>query len=99
MHETNCYGRWAQEASGDNNPFEMADDPDALRASGRYVVLTPDECVEMAHKLGDLGDIQLHPLMGGMPPDLSWPSLELFADKVFPQLEIDTNSVFAIDRI
>ncbi len=99
MHETNCYGRWNQEASGDNNPFNMADNPDALRTTGRYAILTPDECVEMALNIGDLGEIQLHPLMGGMPPDLSWPSLELFTDKVLPRLDIDTNSVFAIDRI
>ncbi len=99
MHETNCYARWAQEASGDNNPFILADDPDALRATGRYAILTPDECVEMALGLGDLGVIGINPLTGGMPPDLSWPSLELIADKVLPRLDIDTNSVFAIDRI
>ena len=99
MHEANCYGRWAQEASGASNPYTMADDPQALRATGQYAILTPDECVDMAHNLGDLGAIQLHPLMGGMPPELSWPSLELIADKVLPRLDIDTNSVFAIDRI
>ena len=99
MHETNSYGRWAQQASGDSNPYTMADDSDALRATGQYAILTPDECVEMAQNIDEFGAIGLSPLLGGMPPDLSWPSLELIADKVLPRLDIDTNSVFAIDRI
>lgn len=28
----------------------------------------------------------LHPLMGGLPPDLAWESLELIAAKVLPAL-------------
>jgi len=46
-------------------------------------VLTPDECVELA---GRVGSLTFHPLMGGLDPDLGWESLELFADKVLPRL-------------
>lgn len=99
MHETNCYSRWAQEAGLDNSFYQAANNPDALRATGMYAILTPQECITMAKDLGDLGAIALHPLMGGMPPELSWPSLELFADKVLPALTIDQGSVFAVDRI
>lgn len=99
MHETNCYGKWAAEAGMDNTYYKAANDPDALRASGMYAIMTPDECVAMAKSLGDLGSIALHPLMSGMPPELSWPSLELFADKVIPQLDIDSSSVFDVERI
>ncbi len=99
MHETGCYGRWAQEAGMDNSYYAAADNADALRETGMYSILTPDQCVEMAKGLGDLGAIALHPLMGGMPPELSWPSLQLFADKVLPKLEIDRDSVFAVDRL
>jgi hypothetical protein len=28
----------------------------------------------------------LHPLMGGMPPELGWESMQLFVDKVQPRI-------------
>ena len=83
----------------DNNYYRAANDPDALRATGMYAILTPDECVKMATDLGDWGAIALHPLMGGLPPELSWPSLELFADKVLPQLSVVGGSVVDMSRI
>ena len=30
--------------------------------------------------------LNFHPLAGGLPPDLAWSSLELFANKVLPGL-------------
>ncbi len=99
MHETNCYSRWAAEAGINNDFYQAANDADALRATGMYSILTPEECISMARGLGDMGAIALHPLMSGMPPELSWASLELFADKVLPALDIDSGSVFAVDRI
>lgn len=56
---------------------------DELRREGQYLVLTADECVAMAQ---DLPALTLHPLMGGIDPDLSWASLERFADQVLPRL-------------
>lgn len=41
--------------------------------------MTSDECVEMVRETGSL---LLHPLMGGLDPDLAWESLELVASKV-----------------
>jgi hypothetical protein len=32
------------------------------------------------------GSLLLHPLMGGLDPDLAWESLELVASKVIPRL-------------
>jgi alkanesulfonate monooxygenase SsuD/methylene tetrahydromethanopterin reductase-like flavin-dependent oxidoreductase (luciferase family) len=85
LHETNSYGAWlaAADALG---PYEPSDDADALRASGAYVVLTPDECVALVQETGSL---LLHPLMGGLDPDLAWESLELVANKVIPRLRAD----------
>ena len=99
MHETNCYGQWAEQAGMENSYYKMAGDADALRESGMYAILTPAQCVEMINNLGDLGAVALHPLMSGLPPDLSWPSLELFANEVMPQLTIDSGSVFDVDRL
>jgi alkanesulfonate monooxygenase SsuD/methylene tetrahydromethanopterin reductase-like flavin-dependent oxidoreductase (luciferase family) len=82
LHETNSYGEWLTAAEGIAR-YTPSDDADALRAGGAYAVLTPDECVEMARSTGAL---RLHPLMGGLPPDLSWESLELVASKVLPRL-------------
>ena len=56
---------------------------DDLRASGVWLVVTPDECVELVRRNGA---VALHPLMGGMPPDLGWESLQLFVDEVLPRL-------------
>jgi alkanesulfonate monooxygenase SsuD/methylene tetrahydromethanopterin reductase-like flavin-dependent oxidoreductase (luciferase family) len=56
---------------------------DDLKASGMWQVLTPDECVELAQRTGS---VALHPLMGGIPPELGWQSLQLFVDAVQPRL-------------
>ena len=82
LHETNSYGAWLSSAEGIAR-YTPADDADALRAGGAYAVLTPDECVAMASSTGSL---RLHPLMGGLPPELAWESLELVAAKVLPRL-------------
>ena len=83
LHETNSYGAWLQDANT-FGPYQPSDDADVLRASGQYAVLTPDEVVELCTTVGSLS---FHPLMGGINPDLSWESLELFASKVLPRLE------------
>jgi alkanesulfonate monooxygenase SsuD/methylene tetrahydromethanopterin reductase-like flavin-dependent oxidoreductase (luciferase family) len=85
MHEMNAYGRWMAEA-GTAGPYRPVEDPGRLRATGAYPVLTPDEVIERARALGPTGAILLHPLMGGMDPELSWASLELFESKVLPAL-------------
>jgi hypothetical protein len=59
-----------------------ADTVEGVRASGVYRVVTPDECVALAEECGSL---VFHPLMGGIPADLGWESLELFASKVLPR--------------
>jgi hypothetical protein len=56
-------------------------DADDLRASGTYAVVTPDECIDLVRANGGL---TVHPLMGGLDPDLAWSSLELLASKVLP---------------
>jgi alkanesulfonate monooxygenase SsuD/methylene tetrahydromethanopterin reductase-like flavin-dependent oxidoreductase (luciferase family) len=60
LHENNEYGAWSK---GDPQyPYQPVRDPDRLRASGRYRVLTPDECIAFARRAGGLS---LKPLMGG----------------------------------
>jgi hypothetical protein len=85
LHETNAYARWASDTGADV-PYQPIEDPNALRASGLYPVLTPDELIERARALGPLGSVILHPLMGGMDPELSWESLRLVEQRVLPAL-------------
>ena len=85
LHETNSYGQWIQDAGG-GGPYQVVNDADALRASGAYCVWTPDELIERARALGPHGSIALHPLMGGLDPELAWESLSLIESKVLPAL-------------
>jgi alkanesulfonate monooxygenase SsuD/methylene tetrahydromethanopterin reductase-like flavin-dependent oxidoreductase (luciferase family) len=82
LHETNSYGAWLASADA-LGPYTSTEDADDLRARGEYLVLTPDECAARARETGSL---LLHPLMGGLDPDLAWESLELVAAKVIPAL-------------
>jgi alkanesulfonate monooxygenase SsuD/methylene tetrahydromethanopterin reductase-like flavin-dependent oxidoreductase (luciferase family) len=82
FHEMNSYGRWMSDA-GVAGPYSPADDVAALQQSGVYQVVTPEQCLELVHGTGGLN---LHPLMGGLSPDIAWESLELLASKVLPRL-------------
>jgi alkanesulfonate monooxygenase SsuD/methylene tetrahydromethanopterin reductase-like flavin-dependent oxidoreductase (luciferase family) len=88
LHETNSYGRWAAETGLDSS-YRTMTDADELRRGGGYAVLTPEQCLELARGLGPDGVLILHPLMGGLDPDFSWPSLELFASEVLPKLRVE----------
>jgi hypothetical protein len=47
---------------------------------------SPKECVELLRGLGPHADVQLHPLVGGLDPEVGWESLRLFQAEVTPQL-------------
>jgi alkanesulfonate monooxygenase SsuD/methylene tetrahydromethanopterin reductase-like flavin-dependent oxidoreductase (luciferase family) len=81
-HEMDAYGSW-QEASGIASPYYKVKDLDDLRASGLYAVLTPDEYVAEL-KAAPFPFALLHPMCGGIPPELAWSSLRLFEHEVMP---------------
>lgn len=82
LHETNSYGSWLA-AAGGGGPYRREENADAVRAAGNYVVLTPAQCVDHVVTYGGL---TLHPLMGGLDPDVASESLELVETKVLPEL-------------
>jgi alkanesulfonate monooxygenase SsuD/methylene tetrahydromethanopterin reductase-like flavin-dependent oxidoreductase (luciferase family) len=57
-----------------------------VRASGRYRFLTPDQLIAEVHDATDYGPVVLHPLVGGMPVDAAWKSVQLLTDNVLPAL-------------
>lgn len=82
LHEATTYASW--QPSGQRSTVHTdAATPEQIMASGAYRVVTPDQCVELARRNRGL---TLHPLMGGMPPDLGWESLRRFEEKVLPRL-------------
>lgn len=81
LHETNSYAKWAAGMKG--SVYAESENAEELRTSGRYLVLTPDECIEFSK---DRSDVTLKPLMGGVDPAIGWTSMELFTDKVLPAL-------------
>lgn len=81
LYDAQSYHGWQ---TGDHNnvvdiPAQSIDD---LKASGMWQVLTPDECVALGQRTGS---VPLHPLMGGIPFELGWESLELYKAKVMPK--------------
>lgn len=85
LHELNRYSTWAAGLTG--SLYESVTDAEQARKDGFYAVLTPDECVDVARRLAAEGSTVLFkPLIGGLDPDVSWSSFELFVDKVLPAL-------------
>jgi alkanesulfonate monooxygenase SsuD/methylene tetrahydromethanopterin reductase-like flavin-dependent oxidoreductase (luciferase family) len=82
LHDANSYDSW-QTPDQHSAVHVSADDIAGVRASGVYQVRTPAETIELARQ-GRV--IMLHPLVGGLPPQVGWESLELFASAVLPHI-------------
>jgi alkanesulfonate monooxygenase SsuD/methylene tetrahydromethanopterin reductase-like flavin-dependent oxidoreductase (luciferase family) len=85
LHDATAYAAW-QTPDVRSGVHVEATDIEGVKASGVYRVVTPDECVELANELGPFASILLHPLLAGMPAEMGWSSLELFAAEVAPRL-------------
>ena len=83
LYDAQTYASW--QTPGQRSAVDVhAETVDDVKASGVYRVVTPDECVGLAN---EFGAVLLHPLMGGMPIELGWESLELFESKVLPRIK------------
>jgi alkanesulfonate monooxygenase SsuD/methylene tetrahydromethanopterin reductase-like flavin-dependent oxidoreductase (luciferase family) len=82
LHETNAYGGW-REMDNVQTGYRSAATLAELRESGRYRVLTPADYQTELRAAGDLAFAVLHPMCGGIPPDLAWKQLELFEAQVY----------------
>ncbi|MFI5364285.1 MAG: LLM class flavin-dependent oxidoreductase [Candidatus Binatia bacterium] len=82
LYDAQTYAAWQTPDQRSSVHIEAQTIED-VRCSGVYRVVTPDECVALAQ---ETGRVILHPLMGGMSPELGWEGLRLFESKVLPQI-------------
>jgi alkanesulfonate monooxygenase SsuD/methylene tetrahydromethanopterin reductase-like flavin-dependent oxidoreductase (luciferase family) len=83
IYDAATYAAWQDDAVHSSWVVPDTGNLAALRASGAYRVVTPEECRALAL---DHGSLTLHPLMGGIDPQLAWDSLRLCQQEVFPKL-------------
>jgi len=88
MFELNAYSKWSSD-NGIISPFNAVKESiEALKASGLYLVLTPDQCVDFFNaQMAKNQDTHFTPLCGGLPPDIAWESLELLGSEVLPRIK------------
>jgi len=83
LHDARSYAQWQIDAGMDSAALDRATSVAELRDGSVYSVLTPDECI--AHVASGHA-LSLHPLCGGVAPEVGWETLELVAQKVLPAL-------------
>ncbi len=90
LRETQEYASW--KVDGVPRPSEQTTNTiDDLKAQQRYVILSPEECLERINSRAMNCTNVLHPLVGGMPLDRAWRSLELYVEKVLPAVSPKKN--------
>jgi alkanesulfonate monooxygenase SsuD/methylene tetrahydromethanopterin reductase-like flavin-dependent oxidoreductase (luciferase family) len=84
-HEMRSYAAWSipHNVSHPNVEIDIA----ALRASGAYPILPADEGLAYVNARGVHGDLSLHPLIAGMPPEIGWEQLRTFEAEILPHIE------------
>lgn len=99
LDEVNLYGRWAAEAGSPDIGYavqhEKVTDMSVVRNSPQFALVTPDECIEIAKSLPEGSGIMMKPLRSAPDIDIGWRSLELFADKVLPHIDVKPPTVTA----
>jgi alkanesulfonate monooxygenase SsuD/methylene tetrahydromethanopterin reductase-like flavin-dependent oxidoreductase (luciferase family) len=83
MHDVRSYADW-NEGNTDTASLSFVTTAEELRAENRsHRILTVEEAVEVVRGGAPLA---LHPLIGGLPPEIAWRYLNTVADKVVPAL-------------
>jgi hypothetical protein len=85
LREAVTYGGWsAEQRSLMHLPGVRS--LDEVKASGRYRLLTSDQLIAEVRDAEDFGPLVMQPLVGGMPVDETWKSVQLLTDEVPPVL-------------
>jgi alkanesulfonate monooxygenase SsuD/methylene tetrahydromethanopterin reductase-like flavin-dependent oxidoreductase (luciferase family) len=85
LYEAQTYASY-QTPGQHSTPGVKAETVDDLKASPQFVVGTPEQVRARLEQVPPDGSVTLSPLAGGLPPDIAWASLELFAAQVLPSL-------------
>jgi alkanesulfonate monooxygenase SsuD/methylene tetrahydromethanopterin reductase-like flavin-dependent oxidoreductase (luciferase family) len=83
LHDATAYAAWNQ---GDQRTASLSRSStveDLRSERGSHRILTVDEAVDHVRRTGYLA---LHPLCGGVPPEVAWPYLQRVADEVLPRV-------------
>jgi alkanesulfonate monooxygenase SsuD/methylene tetrahydromethanopterin reductase-like flavin-dependent oxidoreductase (luciferase family) len=83
-HELSSYRAWIGQ-SGDENTAFPEGDLSAVRATGAYPILTQEDGVKYALERGADGDLSVHPLISGLPPEIGWEQLRRF-EGIIPRI-------------
>ena len=82
LNDARSYALWNREAGMDAAVLSQAETIEDMRAeNGPYRVVTVEQAVELAKTWGR---VPLHPLCGGLPPQLAWPYLKRVVEEVTP---------------
>ena len=84
LHDMNTYGAWLED-NGMDGPYHTTT-LDELAGTGAYRVITPEAFVEELRPMGDFAFAMFHPMVGGIPPEKAWESLQLYDEVVVPAL-------------
>jgi alkanesulfonate monooxygenase SsuD/methylene tetrahydromethanopterin reductase-like flavin-dependent oxidoreductase (luciferase family) len=83
MHDVHSYAEW-NEGNLDSASLSFVSTAEELRAENRsHRILSVEEAIELVRGGAPLS---LHPLIGGLPPDIAWRYLSTVSDKVMPAL-------------
>jgi alkanesulfonate monooxygenase SsuD/methylene tetrahydromethanopterin reductase-like flavin-dependent oxidoreductase (luciferase family) len=83
MHDVLSYAEW-NEGSPDTASVSFVKTAEDLRAERRsHRIFSVEEAIEHIRSGAPLG---LHPLIGGLPPEIAWRYLHVVADHVMPAL-------------
>ncbi len=83
VYHLRAYAAISSDAAESSSPMHGLDTVEAIRNSGVFQVVTPEQSVELAKTRS----ISLMPLIGGLPPETGWKSLELFVDRALPAIK------------
>lgn len=83
LHYARSYASLSTDPAVSSSPMHGIESLAAIRASGAFDVVTPDECIALAKET----PVLLNPLIAGLDPAIAWENLELFVQKVLPAIK------------
>ncbi len=87
LYTTNSNAQWAKERGVGTTTYPFVESIGELKKQKHFVVVTPEQCIDLCVQRGLDSELMFQPLMGGLAPEHGWRSLELFESKVLPTLE------------